>query len=99
MPILQHLLIFGLFAFMLGLPAWLFWRQDREYKQRKQKYELARNIANMAFRQRIEQLQLMAAEVEKQKTDRPVITVPMNWCERQERRRILKLEGNSDAAR
>lgn len=67
-------------------------RDARDYKNRKRKYEQERKLLDAEFRAHFAGLQDARAALEKQKQDQPAVTVPLTRCERQERRRILKLE-------
>lgn len=66
--------------------------QDYDYKKRKRKYEEERAQRDAAFNLHIAHMREIATAVAQQKQDHPAITVPVTRCDRQERRRVLKLE-------
>lgn len=61
-------------------------------KRRKRKYEEERAVMEAEFCAHINNLREVRAALEQQKKDQPAVVVPVTYCERQERRRIIKLE-------
>lgn len=66
-------------------------RDTRDYKNRKRKYEQERDRLDTETRRQLASLREVGAAVERQKQDQPAVTVPVTHCERQERRRVIKL--------
>lgn len=71
-------------------------RDTRDYKNRKRKYEQERERADTEFRRQIARLREVSAAVERQRQDQPAVTVPVTHCERQDRRRVIKLYHDLD---
>lgn len=88
-----HILLFGFFcALLFGVPTFACIWQDRDYRRRKRAYEEERARSAAEFRLHLmSRMREVQSAVERQKQDQPAVSVPVTLCERQERRRVIKL--------
>lgn len=82
---------FGGFVAIAAVFLLLAARDARNHKTRARKYEQTRNQLATTVRLTPAKLQTINAVVGRQKEDQPAVTVPLTGCERQERRRVIKL--------
>jgi inner membrane protein involved in colicin E2 resistance len=85
-------LLFVLLA--MSVPFLLIRQTDKNNRRRVKQHQEERRAAQLAYNQEI------MAIIDRQRTEQPVVTVPVTHCERRERRRrLLPIEDNHDATR
>lgn len=95
MTVVAHIVVFLVVAGIFAITGGTMLYADRANVRRRQKYEAERARQQEEFARHLTLLrerEALEAAVTNQRRDHSVVSVPVTRCDRQERRRIIKLE-------